>query len=68
MILLLGSNGYVGTEFKRQLDSYITLRYTDIVDENFLREFIRDNGIEFVIICAGYVGWNPANGKVLVLG
>jgi dTDP-4-dehydrorhamnose reductase len=58
VILLLGSNGYVGTEFKRQLDSYVTLRYTDIVDENFLREFIRDNGIEFVINCAGYVG-NP---------
>ena len=56
MILLLGSSGYVGTEFMRQLDSYVTIKHTDIVDENFLREFIRDNEIELVINCAGYVG------------
>ena len=36
MILLLGSSGYVGTEFMRQLDSYVTIKHTDIVDENFL--------------------------------
>ena len=58
MILLLGSNGYVGTEFKRQLDSCVTISHIDIVDENFLREFLLDNPIEFVINCAGYVG-NP---------
>ena len=56
MILLLGSSGYVGTEFMRQLDSYVTIKHTDIVDENFLREFIRDNEIVLVINCAGYVG------------
>jgi dTDP-4-dehydrorhamnose reductase len=60
MILLLGSSGYVGTEFKKQLEKkelkYITLSHKVVLDEVFLRDFLIYNNIKFVINAAGYIG------------
>tara|TARA_Y100000034_G_C6901995_1_gene417424 strand:- start:123 stop:1037 length:915 start_codon:yes stop_codon:yes gene_type:complete len=60
MILLLGSSGYVGTEFKKQLErkqlQYFTLPYKKCYDELFVRNFLIHNNIKFVINSAGYLG------------
>jgi dTDP-4-dehydrorhamnose reductase len=62
MILLLGSNGYVGKEFVRQLSlkdqDFKVLKHQECEDELFLRTFMKDNKIDRVINSAGYVG-NP---------
>ena len=53
MILLLGSSGYVGTEFKKQLEKkelkYITLSHRVVLDEVFLRDFLIYNNIKLLI-------------------
>ena len=60
MILLLGSSGYVGTAFKRFFEregiEYITHQVRYPIDPKHFAEVIKDNNIERVINCSGYVG------------
>ena len=60
MILLLGGNGYIGTEFRKQLDAnnrqYITAPHSEHTLEEALAGLSYDPSPGFVINCAGYTG------------
>lgn len=62
MILLLGSSGYVGTAFQRQLKSRkllyrgVSRREVDYTDRDTLVKLIRDTNASFLINAAGYTG------------
>lgn len=62
MIVLLGSSGYVGGEFVRQLErralEYVCLRRTDcdLYQPDSLARKLSELGAEFLINCAGYTG------------
>jgi dTDP-4-dehydrorhamnose reductase len=59
MILLIGSTGYIGTEFRKQFDilniNYLTLSYKDIT-KNKLIKFVKENNIKYIINSAAFVG------------
>jgi UDP-glucose 4,6-dehydratase len=59
MILLIGSSGYIGTEFRKQLEknniSYLRLSYQD-VNPNNLSRIIKEYNIKYIINCAAFVG------------
>ena len=59
MILLIGSTGYIGSEFIRQLKekniNYKTLSYKDINKDKLLK-FIQNYNITHIINCAAFVG------------
>lgn len=59
MILLIGSTGYIGTEFKKQLDisniKYLCLSYKGLTKTNLIK-FIKNNNIKYIINCAAFVG------------
>jgi dTDP-4-dehydrorhamnose reductase len=59
MILLIGSTGYIGSEFKKQFESnniqYITISYADVEREKIIR-LIKANNIKYIINCAAFVG------------
>ena len=60
MILLTGSNGQLGTDFKKLFNmkkiSYIATDYMDldITDINAVRNFVKDKEISYIISCAAY--------------
>ena len=60
MILLTGSNGQLGTDFKKLFNmkkiSYIATDYMDldITDINAVRNFVKDKEISYIINCAAY--------------
>tara|TARA_B100000287_G_scaffold428313_1_gene479506 strand:+ start:1054 stop:1980 length:927 start_codon:yes stop_codon:yes gene_type:complete len=62
MVILLGSTGYIGKEFKKQLDSLGVETYCPSRnDYNYyqletLKQIIHEKGATFLINCAGYVG------------
>jgi dTDP-4-dehydrorhamnose reductase len=60
MILLLGGNGYIGTEFRKQLDltsrQYFTAPHSEHTLEEALESLSYDPNPGFVINCAGYTG------------
>ena len=62
MILILGSTGYIGEEFKRQLDELkietlcISREDYDYYDLETLLQIIKTKQPEFLINCAGYTG------------
>jgi dTDP-4-dehydrorhamnose reductase len=55
MILLLGSTGYIGSEFRRQLDGYHfrNVSYLEVLKPNFWSHL---NGVTCIINAAGYTG------------
>lgn len=59
MILLIGSSGYIGSEFKRQLDlnnlKYKTLSYKDC-QKDLISNIIKEYNIKYLINCAAFVG------------
>ena len=62
MVILLGSTGYIGQEFKKQLEEKgvktqcISRAYYDYYDLHTLREILDTKEVEFLINCAGYTG------------
>ncbi len=62
MVILLGSTGYIGQEFKKQLEKLgvetqcLSREEYDYYDLNTLRQIISHNKPEFLINCAGYTG------------
>ena len=62
MIILLGSTGYIGQEFKRQLEEMgektfcISRHDYDYYDLHTLRQLITKNKADFLINCAGFTG------------
>jgi dTDP-4-dehydrorhamnose reductase len=62
LIVLLGSSGYVGGEFIRQLESrslpYVRIRRSecDLYQPEFLARKLEELGADFLINCAGYTG------------
>lgn len=59
MILLIGSTGYIGTEFKKQLNSnnmpYISLSYKDVTRQSLI-DLIKTTKLKYLINCAAFVG------------
>jgi len=59
MILLIGSSGYIGSEFKRQLElnnlKYKVLSHIDC-QKNLISNIIKENKIKYLINCAAFVG------------
>lgn len=59
MILIIGSSGYIGSEFCRQLSDksikFISISHKDINKKN-LFNIIRSNNITHIINCAAFVG------------
>ena len=59
MILLIGSTGYIGTEFKKQFEKnslpYKTLPYQEATRENII-EIHKTCNIQYIINCAAFVG------------
>jgi dTDP-4-dehydrorhamnose reductase len=56
MILLIGSTGYIGSEFARQLhkkDGYLAVSYMKVFDPDF-EEYLSD--VNLIINAAGYTG------------
>tara|TARA_Y100000310_G_scaffold265728_1_gene276930 strand:+ start:3552 stop:4475 length:924 start_codon:yes stop_codon:yes gene_type:complete len=62
MVILLGSTGYIGQEFKKQLKkkgvkTYCLSRHEyDYYDLDVLRNILHEKRPEFLINCAGYTG------------
>ena len=62
MVILLGSTGYIGQEFKKQLeemgvDTYCISRHDyNYYDLGVLRQILHERRPEFLINCAGYTG------------
>lgn len=59
MILIIGSSGYIGSEFKKQFETkripYLSLSYKDINTKS-LSNIIKQNNIKYIINCAAFVG------------
>ena len=59
MILLIGSTGYIGTEFKKQFEEnsipYITLQHQEANKKNII-EIHRAHNFQYIINCAAFVG------------
>jgi len=59
MILLLGSSGYIGSEFVKQLTinelPFITLSYR-FFNKKDLHDVTKENNIQYIINCAAFVG------------
>ena len=62
MVILLGSTGYIGQEFKKQLEelnveTYCISRHDyNYYDLGVLRQILHERRPEFLINCAGYTG------------
>lgn len=59
MILIIGSSGYIGTEFIKQLKEnntkYISVSYKDINKQSLI-SLIKTENIKYIINCAAFVG------------
>lgn len=59
MIILIGSSGYIGSEFKRQLNvyntKYITISHINC-NKNYINTLIKSHDIKYIINCAAFVG------------
>jgi len=62
MVILLGASGYIGQEFKKQLNKLGVKTYCPTRNDynyyelNTLKQIIYDKKAKFLINCAGYVG------------
>ena len=62
MVILLGSTGYIGQEFKKQLEELnvethcISRKDYNYYDLTVLRRILHEKKPEFLINCAGYTG------------
>lgn len=66
-ILVTGSNGQLGSSINKVQNEYEKATYfftdvkeLDITDENAVRSFVSENGIEYIINCAAYTAVDKA--------
>jgi dTDP-4-dehydrorhamnose reductase len=70
-ILITGSNGQLGSEMQQAAKRFPSFKYIftdvaelDICDKNTLNNFVKENGVNFIVNCAAYTAVDKAEDDV----
>jgi len=70
-ILVTGSNGQLGSEMQQAAKRFTNFKYIftdvaelDICDKNTLNNFVKENGVNFIVNCAAYTAVDKAEDDV----
>lgn len=70
-ILVTGSNGQLGSEMQQAAKRFSNFKYIftdvaelDICDKNTLNNFVKENGVNFIVNCAAYTAVDKAEDDV----